>query len=199
MKKGPVSRGEEFIETRSGNSDPPGEGIGAPTTEDPCGRVSGVEGGVRSASSHDLEACLEIVRSLEDHFTDDVPAKVKSDLSRHGGWVIEDHDQVVGFVVVDRRLPSAAEILWIAVAAARRNVGYGRRLLNAVLGALRDQGTVVVSVKTLDRSADYEPYEATNAFYERSGFVQIDCIDEPPDRPPGNPAAIYVAALQRTV
>ena len=55
-----------------------------------------------------------------------------------------------------------------------------------------------VKVKTLDRSAAYTPYEATNAFYERSGFVQIDCIDELPGRPPGNPAALYVVALEKT-
>jgi hypothetical protein len=67
-----------------------------------------------------------------------------------------------------------------------------------VLGALRDQGTALVEVKTLDRSADYAPYEAANAFYERNGFVQIDCIHEFPDWPAGNPAAIYVAALDTT-
>ena len=63
---------------------------------------------------------------------------------------------------------------------------------------LRDQGVALVEVKTLDRSAGYAPYIATNAFYERNGFVQIDCIDEFPGWPPGNPAAIYVAALETT-
>jgi GNAT superfamily N-acetyltransferase len=153
---------------------------------------------VRQARPDDLEACVRIVRALEDFFTDDVPTKVRSDLRRHDGWVIAGAEEVVGFVVVDRRSPQAAEILWIAVEPARRNTGCGTQLLNHVLGVLRGQGTVLVAVKTLDRSADYAPYEATNAFYERRGFVQIDCIDEFPDWPPGNPAAIYVAALRTT-
>ena len=76
----------------------------------------------------------------------------------------------MGFVVVDRRSPQAAEI----------------------------QGIALVEVKTLDGSADYAPYEATNAFYERNGFAQIDCIDEFPEWEPGNPAAIDVAALATT-
>ena len=74
----------------------------------------------------------------------------------------------------------------------------GRALLDHVLGALRDQGVALVEVKTLDRSAYYPPYEATNAFYERHGFVQIDCVDEFSDWPRGNPAAFYVAALEKT-
>ena len=138
------------------------------------------------------------MRASEDFFTDDVPTRVQNDLLRHDGWIVVAAEEVVGFMVVERRSPQAAEILWIAVEPTRRNTGWGTRLLSHVLGVLREQGTAVVAVKTLDRSADYEPYEATNTFYERNGFVQIDCIDEFPDWPPGNPAAIYAAALQTT-
>ena len=53
----------------------------------------------------------------------------------------------------------------------------------------------MLEVKTLDRSADYQPYVVTRAFCEGRGFIQIDTIDPFPDRPPGNPAAICVAAL----
>jgi GNAT superfamily N-acetyltransferase len=153
---------------------------------------------IRPAGSDDLEACVEIIRGLEDFFTEDVPAKFGANLERHDGWVIAEAEEVVGFVIVDRRSSQVAEILWTAVEPSRRNTGRGTRLLNHVLGVLRDQGTVLVEVKTLDGSADYEPYKATEAFYQRNGFVQIDCIDPLAGRPPGNPAAIYVAALQRT-
>lgn len=153
---------------------------------------------VRPAHLDDVEACLQIVRASPDHFTEDVPATVRRDLEQHDGWVIVEADETVGFVVVDRRSSQAAEILWIAVEPARRDAGWGTRLLDHVLGELRDQGIALVEVKTLDRSADYAPYIATQAFYERNGFVQIDCIDEFPDWPPGNPAAIYVSALATT-
>ena len=139
-----------------------------------------------------------IVRALPDFFTEDVPSRVRGDLEKHDGWVVVDAGEVVGFVIVDRRSSQAAEILWIAVEPARRDAGYGTRLLNHVLGVLRDQGIALVEVKTLDRSADYPPYEATRAFWERNGFVQIDCVDEFPDWEPGNPAAFYVAALETT-
>ena len=153
---------------------------------------------MRAAHFDDLEACLVIVRALPDFFTEDVPGRVRGDLEKHDGWVVVDAGEVVGFVIVDRRSSQAAEILWIAVEPARRDAGYGTRLLNHVVGVLRDQGIALVEVKTLDRSADYPPYEATRAFWERNGFVQIDCVDEFPDWEPGNPAAFYVAALETT-
>ncbi len=154
--------------------------------------------GVRSARPDDLEPCLEIVRALPDFFTDDVPDRVRSDLERHDGWVTLDGDTVAGFVVIDRRSPRAAEILWIAVEPSRRNAGFGSRLLDHVLAELREGGVALVEVKTLDPSADYEPYEATHAFYERNGFVQIDCIEDLPGWGSENPAAILVAALETT-
>ena len=151
---------------------------------------------VRRAATADTEHCLAIVRELPDHFTDDVPAKVQSDLGAHPGWVAVDDQRVVGFAVVDRRSAEAGEILWIAVADSRRNQGVGSALVEQLVTELANEGVHLIEVKTLDRSADYEPYAATNAFYERRGFIQIDTIDPLPDWPAGNPAAIYVVALK---
>jgi hypothetical protein len=65
---------------------------------------------VRAAAAQDAAMCVEIVAGLPDFFTDDVPAKVQSDLREHGGWVIDDAGDVLGFVVVERRGARAAEI-----------------------------------------------------------------------------------------
>jgi hypothetical protein len=85
-----------------------------------------------------------------------------------------------------------------AAAAIVRGRGHGTRLLGHVLDQLASAGVSVVEAKTLDRSSGYRPYEATRAFWERNGFIHIDTIDPLPDWPPGNPAAIYVAALRPT-
>ena len=97
--------------------------------------------------------------------------------------------------MVDRRSPEAGEILWMAVEDAERGQGVGSMLIDNLASQLADGGVRVIEVKTLDRSADYEPYVATRAFWEGRGFIQIDTIDPFPDWPPGNPAAICVAAL----
>ena len=153
---------------------------------------------LRTATAQDAGTCEAIVAGLPDYFTDDVPDKVRSDLRDHGGWVIDDAGDVVGFVIVQRRGTRAAEILWAAVAADRRGAGLGARLVDHVLDELSADGVQIVEVKTLDPSADYAPYDATRAFWLARGFIQLDTIDPFADWPPGNPAAILAVALAPT-
>jgi GNAT superfamily N-acetyltransferase len=153
---------------------------------------------VRHLARDDLPAVIEVVRHLSDYFTDDVPEKVSRDAEAHEAWVVHDGDELVGFAVAEKRSHRGAEILWLATAPTRRGGGIGTLLLNHVLEALAADGIRVVEVKTLDRSVDYKPYEATRAFWEHRGFVQVDTIDPLPGWQPGNPAAIYIAALRPT-
>ena len=153
---------------------------------------------VRSFRPGDAPAATAIVRGLPDYFTDDVPDKIEHDAASHQAWVITDSETVAGFAIAARKSPAGAEILWIAVDAAWRGRGHGTRLLGHVLEHLSADGVSVVEAKTLDRSSGYRPYEATRAFWERNGFVYVDMIDPLPGWQPGNPAAIYVAALRPT-
>jgi GNAT superfamily N-acetyltransferase len=153
---------------------------------------------VRRLAAGDLPAVTRIVGGLRDYFTDDVPGRVERDAADHDGWVLTSSGEVAGFAVAARKSPGGAEILWMAVDPARRGHGLGTLLLDRMLGELAAGGVSVVEAKTLDRSAGYQPYEATRAFWERSGFVQVDTIDPLPGWQPGNPAAIYVAALRPT-
>jgi GNAT superfamily N-acetyltransferase len=142
---------------------------------------------------------VDIVRSLPEFFTPDVPGTVRADFDTHSAWVAVEADQVIGFAVVDRRSTRAVEILWAAIRANRRGAGVGTRLIKEILGALAADGVSLVEVKTLDRTSDYPEYGPTRAFWERRGFVQIDTVDPLPGWQPGNPSAFYVAALRPTV
>ena len=153
---------------------------------------------VRPFQAGDAPAAVAIIRGLPDYFTDDVPAKVERDAASHQAWVITDSGTVAGFLVAARKSAGGAEILWIAVDAARRGRGHGTSLLSHVLDHLATAGISVVEAKTLDQSSGYQPYEATRAFWERNGFVYVDTIDPLPGWQPGNPAAIYMAALRPT-
>lgn len=135
-----------------------------------------------------------MVRGLPDYFTEDVPDRVEADLGVHEAWLALDGDDPVGFVIAERRSSHAAEILWIAIDADRRGHGIGSALLDHVCGELAAGDVQLIEVKTLDQSANYEPYVATNAFWQRRGFIQIDAID-PPAGFQGGLVAIYVAAL----
>lgn len=153
---------------------------------------------VRRLAAGDIPAVMAIVRGLPDYFTSDVAGQVGRDAAAHDAWVLTGTGEIAGFAVAARRPPGGAEILWIAVDPARRGRGLGTMVLERVLEDLAAGGVSVVEVKTLDRSAGYPPYEATRAFWESRGFVQVDTIDPLPGWQPGNPAAIYVAALRPT-
>jgi GNAT superfamily N-acetyltransferase len=153
---------------------------------------------VRRLVAGDVPAAVAIVRSLPDYFTHDVPAQVERAAVCQDGWVGTDAATVAGFALAERKSPAGAEISWMAVDPPRRWLGLGTLLLSHVLGELEADGVSVVEVKTLDRSSGYQPYEATRAFWERNGFVHLDTIDPLPGWPPGNPAAIYAAALRAT-
>ena len=129
---------------------------------------------VRRLAAGEAPALAAIVRGLPEYFTDDVPGKVEHDAASHEAWVITDGGTIAGFVIASRKSPGGAEILWIAVDAPRRGQGHGTRLLSNVMDDLAETGVSVVTVKTLDSSAGYAPYEATRAFYERNGFVYVD-------------------------
>jgi GNAT superfamily N-acetyltransferase len=109
-----------------------------------------------------------------------------------------DGTDIIGFVLIERRYASSAEITFAAVVPDRQGAGTGTALIEAALANVAEEGIAIVEVKTLDSSSGYEPYDATRAFWEHRGFHQIDCIDPLPGWQPGNPSAIYVAALTAT-
>ena len=153
---------------------------------------------VRRLVAQDVPAIVAIVLALPDFFTQDVAGQVRQDSESHDAWVLAGPGEIAGFAVARRKSAGAAEILWMAITPGRRGHGNGTVLLNHVLGDLASAGIRLVEAKTLDRSAGYPPYEATCAFWERRGFIQVDTIDPLPGWEQGNPAAIYVAALRPT-
>jgi GNAT superfamily N-acetyltransferase len=153
---------------------------------------------VRPALPSDADGCVGVLALLPEYFTPSTHDAVRHGISHYMTLVADDGGDVVGFIVIERRHVRSAEITYAAVHPARQVQGVGSLLLAAALDELRAAGVAVVEVKTLDATAGYEPYVSTRAFWERRGFVQIDCIDPLPGWDPGNPSAIYVRALAAT-
>jgi GNAT superfamily N-acetyltransferase len=152
---------------------------------------------VRPAEAADAAACMSILAGSPDHFAPSTHTEVADGLARNG-WVATDGSgTVLGFLLLARRFPYAAEILHAAVAADRRSTGVGSRLLTEVLDALRADGVRMVLVKTLDESTGYAPFVRTRAFWTRHDFIQVDMIDPLPGWQPGNPAALLIRTLAR--
>lgn len=153
---------------------------------------------VRLAGAADAEACVAVLRRLPEYFTADTHDEVRRSLDAGRGWVAVDDDNLQGFLVVETRYPRAVEITFAAVVPEHQHAGIGSALVQAALDVLIEAGISMVEVKTLDASSGYQLYASTRAFWERHGFVQIDCIDPLPGWQPGNPCAVYVLALGPT-
>lgn len=133
-----------------------------------------------------------------NHFTADDLDPIEGAARQHYCWIADLDEQPSGFLIVTRRSGEVAEILSMAVDEKSRGQGIGTALLTHVMAELSSTGVQLIEVTTLDVSAGYAPYESTHAFWRKRGFVQVDTIDPLPGWRPGNPAAIYIAALTAT-
>jgi len=153
---------------------------------------------VRLATRSDAEGCVEVLALLPDYFTPATHEEVRERIGAGLSWVAVDGTSILGFILIEARYRSTAEITFAAVSPQHRRSGVGSSLVAEAIEWLRASGVVAVEVKTLDSSMIYEPYVATRAFWESQGFVQIDCIDPLPGWSEGNPSAVYVACLAPT-
>lgn len=130
---------------------------------------------IRNALGADVEGCIGVLTELPDYFTSDTHEHVRASMPSDPAWVALDEETeggIIGFVLAERRYPTAAEITFAAVRPLRRGAGIGTQLVERALHDLTEAGVQLVEVKTLDASAGYEPYVATRSFWERRGFVQ---------------------------
>ncbi len=130
---------------------------------------------VRPLAAADVAAVTRIFRGLPDYFTSDVPGQVARDTEDHDGWVLTDSGgrlRCGGPQICGR----GRDLVDGGRSGAPRH-RLGTVLLERMLGELAADGVSVVQAKTLDRSASYQPYEATRAFWEHRGFVQVGMID----------------------
>ncbi len=67
-----------------------------------------------------------------------------------------------------------ADIYNMGILEEYHHQGLGHRLVEAVLDWCQKEGFTFLTVKTLDASAHYPPYNGTRAFYEREGFLPLE-------------------------
>ena len=139
--------------------------------------------------------CVEVVRSLPEWFgypgaLEDVNAATSS---QAGFVVMNDADELVGFVSVKPSYDETLEITYLAVRADHRREGIGRQLVRSVRDLALAQGAQSICLLTLGPSAESPCYAATVAFYRAVGFwrtkeVYLNAWD-------GAPTLVMVAAV----
>lgn len=104
-----------------------------------------------------------------------------------------DGGRAVGFAALKETSPCAGEIYVMGVLPEYHRCGIGRMLFDAVRSEALAHGYALLQVKTV-QTGHYDEYDRTNAFYQRMGFLPLECLPTLWDE--WNPCQIYVLPLK---
>jgi len=85
-----------------------------------------------------------------------------------------DGDIPIGFLALKIHNEFTSDIYNMGILESYHRKGIGRRLIETVEKYCLDNGYLYMTVKTLDSSAEYEPYNQTRSFYQRMGFIPLE-------------------------
>lgn len=107
-------------------------------------------------------------------------------------WACYEDEEVQGFLTLKETGSATAEIYVMGVLKESHRKGIGTRLFKECEVYARERGYEFLQVKTVQKG-HYEAYDQTNAFYERMGFKEFECLPTLWDE--WNPCQIYVKHL----
>jgi ribosomal protein S18 acetylase RimI-like enzyme len=143
---------------------------------------------IRKAKKEDFKSCLAISRSLPEWFEEKELSEIHRQILSLPTYLIEDVG-ILAFVIIEDKDTETVEIKHLAVSRDHQRSGLGTKLLEYIEKEYSKK--TYVEVKTLDESAEYEPYVSTRSFYEKNGFTKVKVIDPYPGWSLGNPCAVY--------
>jgi len=118
---------------------------------------------------------LKIMHSLPKWFSP--PEDIEKKAAIHRGYpffAVYDDGVPVGFLALKIHNQYTADIYNLGVLEQYHRQGLGRRLVDAASLYCTGNGYQYLTVKTLDSSAEYEPYERTRSFYRSMGFIPLE-------------------------
>ena len=118
---------------------------------------------------------MEIMNALPEWFSPPEDIVNKSVIHReYPFFVAYDGDKAIGFVALKIHNEYTADIYNLGILKEYHRRGIGHELLEACVRFCREMGYRFLTVKTLDESAVYEPYNGTRAFYRKEGFYPLE-------------------------
>jgi GNAT superfamily N-acetyltransferase len=118
---------------------------------------------------------LEIMNSLPKWFSPPEDISKKSVVHRDMPFFAAfDGTKVIGFAALKIHNKYTVEIYNLGVLEEYHRQGIGHTILMAVESYSKVNRYKFITVKTLDPSSQYEPYERTRAFYFKNGFYPLE-------------------------
>jgi len=122
---------------------------------------------------------LRIMHSLPQWFSPPEDIDRKAVLHREMPFFAAyDGGKAIGFLALKPHNAYTGDIFNVGVLEEYHRRGAGARLLAMAEEYLRARNYMYLTVKTLDASADYEPYERARQFYLKHGFVPLEVFTQ---------------------
>lgn len=118
---------------------------------------------------------LEIMNALPEWFSPPEDIVNKSVIHREYPFIAAyDSGKAVGFAALKIHNRYTADVYNLGVLREYHRTGIGHQLMNACVQYCKENNYQFLTVKTLDESAVYEPYNGTRAFYKKEGFYPLE-------------------------
>lgn len=118
---------------------------------------------------------LQIMNALPEWFSPPEDIVKKSVIHREYPFITAySGTEIIGFAALKIHNPYTAELYNLGVLKEYHRKGIGHRLVNACIQYCKENHFKFLTVKTLDASAIYEPYNGTRAFYQKEGFYPLE-------------------------
>lgn len=118
---------------------------------------------------------LEIMNALPEWFSPSEDIVNKSVIHREYPFIaVFDGDRAIGFAAIKIDNIHTADIYNFGILREYHRMGIGHRLMEACVKDCKERHYKFLTVKTLDESAEYEPYNGTRAFYKKEGFYPLE-------------------------
>lgn len=121
-----------------------------------------------------IEICKNVIEKLPEWFDEQGRRDYVSGVEASEVWGCFIDEKPVGFISIKSNNEFTSEIYVFGVLQEYHRNGVGSRLLEAACKKLKNDKVKLLIVKTLDESADYEPYNQTRNFYQKHDFIPID-------------------------
>ena len=89
-------------------------------------------------------------------------------------FVAYDNDLPIGFAALKIHNKYTVDIFNIGVLEEYHRRKAGHLLIEEIEKYCKNNRYIYLTVKTLDESAEYEPYNSTRAFYLKEGFIPLE-------------------------
>ncbi len=118
---------------------------------------------------------LNIMGNLPEWFNPPEDIAAKALLHRNMPfYAAYNGNRCIGFSALKIHNKYTAEIYDLGVLKEYHRLGAGHLLIEACREYCLANKKNFMTVKTLDASAQYEPYERTRAFYKKEGFIPLE-------------------------